>query len=626
MKIAALYARVSSDRQQQQGTIASQLAALEQFAREKDYQVAPQHVFQDDGHSGARLDRPALDRLRETALAGEIEAVIALSPDRLARHFPYQYVLVEELEQAGCRVIFTQAPPGLEGLKALGEKPEERMLEQMKSVFAEYERAQIAERCRHGRLHRARQGEIWLARAPYGYSYSPRTETCPGKLVVNEEEAAVVRRIYIWLVDEQLSTYQIIKWLNQSGVCTRSGNQWWAAATVGGIFRNPVYAGTYYYNCRQKVEVKSAARAGDRLPKMRATWRSRRPKEEWIGISVPQIIERQTWDRAQEQLRVNRERAPRNNKRHEYLLRGLLVCGCCRVRMYGVCGHGSRRYQCPRKDTLRISPEPCPNRTVSAETIEGLVWRSVSELLRDPQLLIEQYQLRAQTVDETPARQEQQRLARKLQALKREEERLIDAFQAGVLDLKILKERRARIAEEVSRQETRQKALRAQIEQQEQQQSLLTSLEEFTRGIQASLDNPSFETKQKILRLVVDKIEFKEDEIGIKHLIPISNARLQLYRFQRAGVGKDALIGIRRPKVALLALSNYCLQSCASGLDRAARLRWVFHTRLHAGSDAYPGALFILSRRRSMRHERLLSMILNVTASQAYDTSDRCSK
>jgi len=182
----------------------------------------------------------------------------------------------------------------------------------------------------------------------------------------------------------------------------------------------------------------------------------------------------------------------------------------------------------------RPALEPCPNRTVIAETLEELVWRSVSELLRDPKLLVEQYQLRAQTSDETPAQQEHRRLARKLQALKREDERLIDAFQAGILELEILKERRVRIAEEVSRQETLQAALRTQIEQQERQQSLLTSLEEFRRGIQASLDNPSYETKQKILRLVVDKIEFKENEIGIKHLIPISNARLQPYRLSRA--------------------------------------------------------------------------------------------
>lgn len=538
MKIAALYARVSSDRQQQQGTIASQLAALEGFARDHDYQVAPQHIFQDDGYSGARLDRPALDRLREAAAAGDLETVIVLSPDRLARQFAYQYVLVEELELAGCRVIFT-SQAGLEGLKALGDKPEERMLEQMKGVFAEYERAQIAERCRRGRLFRARGGQLWLSCAPYGYRYLPQTESCAGRLVINEEEATIVRLIFGWLVDQQLSTYQIVKRLNQSGVSTRGGNPRWAESTIGGILRNPVHAGIYYYNCRQKVERKPVPRAGEQAPKPRASWRTRRPKEEWIGIEVPAIIERSTWDQAQEQLRVNRERAGRNNKRHEYLLRSLLVCGCCGLRMHGVCDrNGVRRYQCSGKESLRSSPTPCPSRLVRADQIEELVWQSLSELLRDPNLLAEQYQLRTQSSGLTPAQEEQQRLSRKEQALNREEQRLIDAYQSGILELEILKERRARIAQELSRLATSQAAVCEQIEQQQQQQSLLTSLEEFTRTISASLDNPSFETKQKILRLVVDKIEFKENEVGIKYLIPISNTRLQPYHFRRAHRGE----------------------------------------------------------------------------------------
>src|SRR5262245_19514178 len=267
MKIAALYARVSSDRQQQQGTIASQLAALEQFAREKDYQVAPQHVFQDDGYSGERLDRPALDRLREAAALGEIEAVIVLSPDRLARKFPYQYVLVEELEQADCRVIFTQAPPGMEGLKALGEKPEERMLEQMKGVFAEYERAQIAERCRRGRLHRARQGEIWVKEGPYGYTCIPRTENCPGKLVVNEAEAEVVRMIFRLLIDEQLSTYQINERLDASGIRTRRGRARWCDGTIINLLRNPVYTGTYCYNKKMHIPARRRNMPGEGPPR-----------------------------------------------------------------------------------------------------------------------------------------------------------------------------------------------------------------------------------------------------------------------------------------------------------------------------------------------------------------------
>ena len=140
MKVAAIYARVSSARQQQQETIASQLAALERYAAEHGYQVAPQHLYQDDGVSGKTLDRPALDRLRDAVAQGEVEAVLLLSPDRLARHFPYQYLVTEEFERAGVEVVFTQ--------HGFGSTPEERMLREMTGVFAEYERAQITERSR----------------------------------------------------------------------------------------------------------------------------------------------------------------------------------------------------------------------------------------------------------------------------------------------------------------------------------------------------------------------------------------------------------------------------------------------------------------------------------------------
>src|SRR5215471_1239006 len=106
MKIAALYARVSSTKQQLNENIASQIAAIEQYAQQHDYQISPQQIYKDDGYSGVRLDRPALDRLRDAVAQGEVEAVLILSPDRLARQFAYQYLVVEEFERAGCETVF----------------------------------------------------------------------------------------------------------------------------------------------------------------------------------------------------------------------------------------------------------------------------------------------------------------------------------------------------------------------------------------------------------------------------------------------------------------------------------------------------------------------------------------
>jgi len=174
MKIAALYARVSSARQQRQETITSQVAALLDYAQAHDYQISPSHSYQDEGYSGASLDRPALDRLRDAVAAGEVEAVLILSPDRLARQFAYQYVVTEEFERAGCQVVFIS--------QGVATTPAERMLQEMTGVFAAYERAPITERGRRGRLFPARQGHLWMPQAPYGCTYLPQTATCPGRL------------------------------------------------------------------------------------------------------------------------------------------------------------------------------------------------------------------------------------------------------------------------------------------------------------------------------------------------------------------------------------------------------------------------------------------------------------
>jgi site-specific DNA recombinase len=199
-----------------------------------------------------------------------------------------------------------------------------------------------------------------------------------------------------------------------------------------------------------------------------------------------------------------------------------------------------RRYLCTRKETLHAGPKSCPNRTVLAETIEDLVWQSVSDLLRHPPLLLEHYQQRQDPNYGTPQQQEQQRLQRRLSALRREDQRLMDAYQSGVIELGDLKERRARVTQECQRLDARLIALQQQQHAQQQQLALGETIEEFCSKISAALDNPSFETKQRILRLVVERIEFVEDQITIKHVIPISDVRLQ--RSQQ--MDKKAITGV----------------------------------------------------------------------------------
>ena len=172
MKNIALYARVSSERQAQQATIDSQIAALKHRAQADGHRVLPTDLYIDDGYSGATLVRPALERLRDRVAEGAIEILYVHSPDRLARKYAYQVLLLEELHHQGVQVVFVLGPQG--------RSAEDELLVQVQGMFAEYERAKRLERYRRGKLHKAQKGLCnSLSGAPYGYRYVPRTDELP---------------------------------------------------------------------------------------------------------------------------------------------------------------------------------------------------------------------------------------------------------------------------------------------------------------------------------------------------------------------------------------------------------------------------------------------------------------
>src|SRR5207253_8937684 len=188
-KPAAIYTRVSSDRQKQDHTIASQAAALMEYAKTNGYVVPPEWVFQDEGYSGASLQRPGLETLRDLAAQGQMATVLIYSHDRLSRKYAYQVLLTEELSRCGVDIVFLKSPAGV--------TPEDQLVVQFQGMIAEYERAQIAERCRRGKRHRAQQGMVdVLSGAPYGYRYVRKSESSAAYYEVIEAEAQVVRMVF----------------------------------------------------------------------------------------------------------------------------------------------------------------------------------------------------------------------------------------------------------------------------------------------------------------------------------------------------------------------------------------------------------------------------------------------
>ena len=550
----ALYARVSTERQERQQTIDSQLAALRAWAAAQGYPVSDEQVFRDEGYSGSRLDRPGLDALRDAVRDGAVGTLVVLTPDRLARKYAYQVLLLEEFRRAGAEVVFLQHP--------ISDDPNDQLLLQIQGAIAEYERAVLGERFRRGKLQKARDGHYITARAPYGYRYVPRRDAVPGHITVDEPEAELVRRVYNWFTDEQTTIRQVVKRLNAGPDRPRSGRPAWSPTTIHHILADPIYAGTAYANRYAYVApAKPSIQRGPRTAA--ATRRCLKPREQWIAIPVPALVDQGTWDRAQAQLARNAALSFRNNTRHSYLLRCLLTCELCGLAMYGITRPASARkparqvYRCHGKDCVVMArTSVCPSRHVNADEIEPVVWDHVMALLADPDQLLAQFDRFAAAADAGSAREQaaEQQLRARLDRTARADRRLLDAYQAGAVSLSELSERRQHLAQERRGLEQQQEDQMRLRQQQLQAEAVRTDVAAFCNRVRSRLTDATLTEKQTILQLVIDRIIVGESRLEIRHIIPLrpsspsgnGPAPLETTRLRTDGVHGAALVPGRR--------------------------------------------------------------------------------
>ena len=307
-----------------------------------------------------------------------------LSPDRLARAYAYQVLVLDELEQFGVRVLFADAP-------ALDDDPQARLLTQVQGVIAEYERAKISERNRRGRLFRARAGEIVTWKVPYGYRRVPRDAAGPARLEIFEPEAAVVRRIYDDYVNGGLSIRHIMRALNAEQVSTPTGKAEWWHSTLCRILTNEAYVGRLYFNQTETVSTNYPTSSGRR----RSTTQRRRPREEWIDIPCPPILTDAVFEAAQRVSRDNSRWSPRNLHDEAWLLRGLVRCGTCDTCLNShKLGRNSdgekvhRYYTCRNKARSGVPGQQlCPERSVRADVLDTFVFEQVKTALLHPRVL-----------------------------------------------------------------------------------------------------------------------------------------------------------------------------------------------------------------------------------------------
>ena len=522
----AYYVRVSTFQQVQTQTIAQQLERLRQQCQVQNWPWLEEQIFRDDGYSGASLKRPGLQRLRDAVAQGQFDRVLITAPDRLARKYIHQVLLVEEFEQAGCTIDFLDHP--------MGQSPDDQLLLQIRGAVAEYERSLIAERLRRGRRHKYQAGTLlpWTT-PPYGYRLDVDHPRSVAGVRLEPAEAAIVAELFAQYLELGQTLAGLAKQLMARQVPTPSGGTRWGIASLRCILTNPAYTGVVYAGrtqvCQSRRRRSPLAPVGKRSSGCSPT-----PAAEWIVVGhIPAIVSKEQFDQVQAKLEANKRLAGRNNHAHQYLLRALVSCGLCRLACSGQTRRRYSYYVCAGKWHVVQSYEAarCPSRLIPMRSLDAVVWDDLCTVLTQPELIrqaLERSQGGAWAPQEAQARREN--LRKGIRHLEQQIERLTEAYLAEVVGLEEYGRRRQEIERQLEALRAQQQQLALQIAQQHDLAQIAAQIESFCTRVQQGLEQATFEQKRQLVELLLDRVVVTNEEVEIRYVIP-TNPRSETIPF-----------------------------------------------------------------------------------------------
>ena len=515
---SASYLRVSSQRQADEHTIASQCTDVRARAARDNVPIDPVFEYVDDGYSGSELLRPALERLRDHVAASMIDRLYIHSPDRLARKFAHQAILLEEIEKHGCEVVFLNQD-------GLPDSPETKMLIQMQGMFAEYEREKILERTRRGRRYSATQGNVSVfGRAPYGYLYiSKSASEGEARWEIDPFESKTVRLMFELVGEHRYTLAAVCRELKRRGIPTKRGKAEWDRSTVRGILINPAYFGEARYGKERLIPRKPGRRAkrGDPAVPRRAKVATATPLEEQIMIPVPALVSKSLFEEVRRRMDDNGKRQRQRRDGPKHLLSGLLICGVCGS---AYCHQGGSRYhyyRCIGTDKHRRAGKTiCDNRSAKGEELESRVWSDVCDLLREPDRLQAELQRRQSTTPESISAVTKQQSH--VDELRARLDRMIDAYAQGLIEPEEFKSRIGGLRAHHDREVAALVSLRGEQSSSSDPASAAAALSTFAAHVEHQLATASDQFKRDLLTILIERIEIHVDEIRIVYKVPPS--------------------------------------------------------------------------------------------------------
>ena len=516
---AALYARVS-DPQVEEDTIASQLALLKERIRSDGLELPPELCFVDDGYSGETLLRPDLERLRDTVAAGALDRLYVECPDRLARDYVSQMVLVDEFRNEDVEIVFLNYK--------LDSTPESRLLLQVQGMIAEYERTKIRERCRRGRLFAARAGQVSvLSAAPYGYRYITKHEGGgEARYAVDFAEAPTVRAMFEWVGIEGCSLGQVCRRLKEGGVLTRRGHSTWDRSTVLDMLRNPAYMGEARYGKVRIVPGRKRLRPRRGVPEYPRRHSGKQPTapQDQIPIAVPPLVSAELFATVQERLADHKRHPGQTASEPRYLLAGLVVCQQCgyayRGRRRGSEPRPYRYYCCHGAESSGSRPRVCSNPPIRTEVLDEAVWTDVRKLLLEPERLALEYERRlAGEGDDSEAQRACQGVAKQIRRVRGRLARLVEMYAEGYLEKEDFQRNMAGAEKRLSDLEASHQMLMNNSRRRDELRLVIGQLEEFGQRVREGLEASDLGTRRQIITALVKQIEIDSEQVSIVYKI-----------------------------------------------------------------------------------------------------------